>query len=116
MHPPLPLSGPPTELPQRFQPHLPLGVATVVSGVPRRRAAAERCRTGCPPFFCVVGSDEVLLDDSVRLVRGGGIAGVDARLWIAAGMQHVFPIWKGAFPEADAAIATIASWISERIA
>jgi epsilon-lactone hydrolase len=72
--------------------------------------------TGCPPLFCVVGSDEVLLDDSVRLVRGGGIVGVDARLWIAAGMQHVFPIWKGAFPEADTAIATIASWISERTA
>ena len=70
--------------------------------------------TGCPPFFCVVGSEEVLLDDSVRLVRSGGIAGVDTRLWIAAGMQHVFPIWKGAFPEADTAIATIASWISER--
>jgi monoterpene epsilon-lactone hydrolase len=70
--------------------------------------------TGCPPFFCVVGSDEILLDDSVRLVRGGGIAGVDARLWIAAGMQHVFPIWKGAFPEADAAITAIASWISEQ--
>jgi acetyl esterase/lipase len=70
--------------------------------------------TGCPPFFCVVGSEEILLDDSVRLVRAGGFAGVDARLWIAAGMQHVFPIWKGAFPEADMAIASISSWISER--
>jgi acetyl esterase/lipase len=69
---------------------------------------------GCPPFFCVVGSDEVLLDDSARLVRCGGIAGVDVQLSIASGMQHVFPIWKGAFPEADAAIAMIASWILER--
>jgi hypothetical protein len=47
---------------------------------------------------------------------GAAESSADARLWIAAGMQHVFPIWKGAFPEADTAIAAIASWISERTA
>jgi len=26
-------------------------------------------------------------------------------------MQHVFPIWAGAFPEADAAIALIGNWV-----
>lgn len=55
-------------------------------------------------MLCLAGGDEELLDDSVRLVRNAGMAGVNAALHIAAGMQHVWPIWAGAFPEADAAI------------
>ncbi len=45
---------------------------------------------GLPPLLCVVGGDEALLDDSIRLVRNAGTAGVDATLFIAAGMQHVY--------------------------
>ena len=67
--------------------------------------------TGLPPLLCLVGGDEVLLDDSVRLVRNAAIAGIDATLSITAGMQHVFPIWAGAFPEADAAIHLIGDWV-----
>lgn len=70
--------------------------------------------TGLPPLLCVVGGDEELLDDSVRLVRNAGSAGVNATLFVAAGMQHVFTIWAGAFPEADAAIALIGDWIRAR--
>jgi epsilon-lactone hydrolase len=66
---------------------------------------------GLPPLLCVVGGDEILLDDSIRLVRNAGAAGVDATLFIAAEMQHIFPIWAGAFPEADAAIALVGNWI-----
>jgi epsilon-lactone hydrolase len=68
-----------------------------------------------PPILCLVGGDEVLRDDSVRLVRAAGIAGTDATLVIAAGMQHVYPIWAGAFPEADAAIALIGEWVRARM-
>jgi acetyl esterase/lipase len=56
----------------------------------------------------------VLLDDSVRLARGAGMAGVDATLFVGGGMQHVLPIWAGAFPEADAAIALIGAWARAR--
>jgi monoterpene epsilon-lactone hydrolase len=42
------------------------------------------------------------------------MASVDATAFIAAGMQHVFPIWAGVFPEADAAIALIGSWVQAR--
>jgi monoterpene epsilon-lactone hydrolase len=63
--------------------------------------------TGLPPLLCLVGGDEILLDDTIRLVRNAGTEGVDATAFIAAGMQHVFPIWAGVFPEADAAIAMI---------
>jgi monoterpene epsilon-lactone hydrolase len=70
---------------------------------------------GLPRLLCVIGGDEALLDDSVRLVRNAAIAGVDATLSITAGMQHVFPIWAGSFPEADAAIRLIGDWITNRI-
>ena len=69
---------------------------------------------GLPSLLCIVGGDEALLDDTVRLVRSAGIAGLDATAVIVAGMQHVFPIWTGAFPEADAAIALIAKWVKAR--
>ncbi len=72
--------------------------------------------TGLSPLLCLVGGDEVLLDDSVRLVRNAGVAGIDATLSITAGMQHVFPIWAGAFPEADAAIRLIGDWVRFRAA
>ena len=70
--------------------------------------------TGLPSLLCLVGGDEVLLDDSVRLVRNAGVAGIDATLSITAGMQHVFPIWAGSFPEADAAIGLIGNWVRTR--
>ena len=69
---------------------------------------------GLPPLPCVVGGDEILLDDAIRLVRNAGTAAIDAMLFIAAGMQHVFPVWAGAFPEADAAIALIGNWVRAR--
>jgi monoterpene epsilon-lactone hydrolase len=70
--------------------------------------------SGLPPLLVVVGGDEALLDDSVRLARAAGMAGVDVTLYIGAGMQHVFPIYCGAVPEADAAVAMIGTWIRSR--
>jgi monoterpene epsilon-lactone hydrolase len=67
-----------------------------------------------PPLLIVVGGAEALLDDSVRLARSAGMAGVDVTLYIGAGMQHIFPIYCGAIPEADAAVAMIGTWIRSR--
>jgi epsilon-lactone hydrolase len=66
---------------------------------------------GLPPLLCIVGGEERLLDDSVHLVQSAGEAGTDATLFVAGGMQHVFPIWAGAFPEADRAIRLISNWL-----
>jgi epsilon-lactone hydrolase len=71
--------------------------------------------SGLPPLLIVVGGDEALLDDSVRLVRSAGMSGVNVTLYIGAGMQHVFPVYCGAFPEADAAVAMIGAWIHSRL-
>ncbi len=70
--------------------------------------------SGLPPILCVTGADELLLDDTIRLVRRAAIAGVDATAVIVAGMQHVFPVWPGLFPEADEAIALTGDWIRAR--
>lgn len=71
--------------------------------------------TGLPPLLVVVGAEEALLDDSIRLVRKAGIAGVQATLLIEPEMQHVFPIFAGRMPEADTAIAGIGGWIERRL-
>jgi len=68
-----------------------------------------------PPLLMVVGGDEGLLDDSVRFQRAVAIAGVDVTLSIGANMQHIFPIYCGAMPEADAALAMIGTWIRTRL-
>ena len=70
--------------------------------------------SGLPPLLIVVGGDEALLDDSVRLSRSAGMAGVDVTLYIGAHMQHVFPIYCGVMPEADAAAMMIGEWIRIR--
>jgi epsilon-lactone hydrolase len=72
--------------------------------------------TGLPPLLLVVGADEALLDDSIRLVRKAGLAGVRTTLVIEPEMQHAFPIFAGRMPEADAAIAGIGEWIRRRLA
>jgi epsilon-lactone hydrolase len=70
---------------------------------------------GLPPLLVIVGGDEALLDDSIRLVRRAAIAGVDVTLRIGAGMQHIYPVYAGFMPEADAAIADIGEFIRDRL-
>ncbi len=71
--------------------------------------------SGLPPILCVVGGDEILLDDSVRICEHVIRAGGTATLHAVAGMQHAFPIWAGVFPEADRSIAFIGGWVRATI-
>ena len=71
---------------------------------------------GLPPVLVLVGGDEALLDDAARLVTRAGATGTDAQLIIGARMQHVWPTWCGALPEADAAMAAIGAWIDTGLA
>jgi epsilon-lactone hydrolase len=70
--------------------------------------------TRMPPLLALVGDDEVLFDDSIRLVRGVGDGGSDTTLFVGGGMQHAWPTWAGALPEADAAIKLIGDWVRAR--
>jgi monoterpene epsilon-lactone hydrolase len=69
---------------------------------------------GLPPLLALVGSEEVLLDDAQRLAYRVARGGADATLFIGSGMQHVWPTWAGALPEADSAIALIGAWVRAR--
>jgi monoterpene epsilon-lactone hydrolase len=71
--------------------------------------------SGLPPLLVIVGGHEILLDDALNLARQAAIGGVDVTLRVWAGMQHVFPIYAGFLPEADAAIALMGSWIQARL-
>ena len=67
--------------------------------------------TGFPPLLLIVGDQEVMLDDSMRVEAKARDAGVDVEVCIGRGMQHDFPLtlpWLEESREAwDVAVAFI---------
>ncbi len=59
---------------------------------------------GLPPVLIQVSDCEVLLDDSRRLLDALHAAGSPARMSVWHGMHHVWPLFAGLVPEADAAL------------
>lgn len=59
---------------------------------------------GLPPLFMVVGDEEVLLDDTLRVAANASAAGVDVRLQVEAGAFHVYPWFVPQAPESIRAI------------
>jgi monoterpene epsilon-lactone hydrolase len=59
-----------------------------------------------------VGTEEVLFDDSEKLVKKAKKAGVKAELEIWEGMPHVFQMAHGFVPEAQAALKNIAQFFN----
>src|SRR5712691_12540816 len=48
--------------------------------------------SGLPPLLLLVGEDEVLLDDALRVRDAATSVGTDARVLIGKGMQHDWPL------------------------
>jgi len=69
--------------------------------------------TGLPPILVQVGSDETLLDDSVRIVRRLGAAGVAVTLQVWPQMIHAFPLWAARLPEGRRALQEAARFLAE---
>ncbi|NUR96573.1 MAG: alpha/beta hydrolase [Kribbellaceae bacterium] len=69
---------------------------------------------GLPPLLVQVGSAEVLLDDSLRLVARAAEQEVDVSLDVVAGAPHVFQYFAGLLPEADEALDHAATFIATR--
>ncbi|MEU7814353.1 alpha/beta hydrolase [Pseudonocardia sp. NPDC049154] len=67
--------------------------------------------TGIPPLLVQVGSTEVLLDDSVRIVDRALAAGVRAELQVGYEMVHVYQMFADELPEAQAAIERIGTFL-----
>lgn len=66
---------------------------------------------GLPPLLIHVGSDEVLLDDSVRLAERAQAAGTEAKLKIWEGMWHVFQSLARMLPEGRDSIDELGAFV-----
>ncbi len=70
--------------------------------------------TGLPPLLIQVGTDEILLDDSLRFTQKAEAAGVDVELTVWEGMFHVFHMFPF-FAETAEAVTQIAEFVSGKI-
>lgn len=70
---------------------------------------------GLPPLLVQVGTAEILLDDSLRLVARAAEQDVDVSLDVVAGAPHVFQYFAGAMSEADEALDHAATFIKNRL-
>jgi acetyl esterase/lipase len=67
-----------------------------------------------PPTLIQVGSDEVLLDDSVRMAERLRAAGRHVEIEIWPRMPHTWQLWARVIPEASAAIARIGAFVESK--
>ncbi len=72
--------------------------------------------TGLPPILLQVGTNELLLDDSVRLADRAREAEVDVILDITAGVPHVFQAFTGTLDEAGQALDRAALFLTQHLA
>ncbi len=70
---------------------------------------------GLPPLLISVGSDETLLDDSLRLARAAALAHVDVALHVFPRMIHAFPLWEARLAEGRQALAEAGAFIAARL-
>jgi monoterpene epsilon-lactone hydrolase len=70
--------------------------------------------SGMPPVRIHVGSDEVLLDDSLRYVERAFAAGVDARVDVWTGMPHGFAGGVGRLKAAARTLDAIGTFLAVR--
>jgi acetyl esterase/lipase len=70
--------------------------------------------TGLPPTLILVGSDEVLRDDAVRMADKMRIAGCSVEIEVWQHMWHAWQMLMRVMPEARAAIARIATFTQDK--
>jgi acetyl esterase/lipase len=71
--------------------------------------------TGFPPILLQVGTNELLLDDSVRLAGRAREADVDVVLDVTAGVPHVFQAWADTLDEAGQALDRAALFLTQHL-
>jgi acetyl esterase/lipase len=71
--------------------------------------------SGFPPILLQVGTNELLLDDSVRLAERARDADVDVILDITAGVPHVFQAYIGTIDEAGQALDRAALFLTQHL-
>jgi len=68
-----------------------------------------------PPILLQVGTNELLLDDAVRLAERARHAEVDVILDITADVPHVFQAWAATLPEANQALDRAALFLTQHL-
>ncbi len=70
---------------------------------------------GLPPLLIHVGTEEILLDDSLRLAKRAEEAGVDVTLEVWEGMLHVWHLFSPILDEAREALGGIGKFVEARM-
>ena len=68
--------------------------------------------TGLPPLMLLVGEDELLLDDALRVHRAAASAGTASELLVGPGMQHDWPLALPWLPESREAWQRMARFLA----
>jgi monoterpene epsilon-lactone hydrolase len=70
---------------------------------------------GLPPTLIQVGSDEILLDDSIRMAERLRSAGCDVEIEVWPRMPHVWQVYARVLPEGRQAIARIGDFLQSQM-
>jgi epsilon-lactone hydrolase len=82
---------------------------------PRLSPAVVGELAGLPPLLIQVGTNEILLDDSVRFATRAREAEVDVILDVVAGAPHVFPMFASRIREGADALDRAALFVQQRL-
>ncbi len=69
---------------------------------------------GLPPLLLLVGQDELLLDDALRVRDAATSAGTDVRVHLGKGMQHDWPLTLPWLDESRLAWSAMRDFVAER--
>jgi monoterpene epsilon-lactone hydrolase len=70
--------------------------------------------SGLPPLLLLVGQDELLLDDTLRVRDAATAAGTDVRVHLGKGMQHDWPLTLPWLDESRVAWSAMRNFVEER--
>ena len=70
---------------------------------------------GLPPLLILVGTREMLLDDSTRVAEKAAAAGVEVTLEKGEGLIHVWPMFGDAIPEAAESVKRIGDFVRAKL-
>ena len=70
--------------------------------------------SGLPPLLLLVGQDELLLDDALRVRDAATSAGTDVRVHLGKGMQHDWPLTLPWLDESRLAWSAMRNFVEER--
>jgi acetyl esterase/lipase len=119
----LALTGPSLHLNAAIDPLLPVELAPrlvdlYLAGADPRHPYASPLYgdpAGLPPTLILVGGDEVLRDDAVRMADKMRTAGCDVEVEVWPRMWHVWYMCARVMPEAKAAVARLAAFITDKL-